>query len=665
MQLIACPQFLALTLAVLAGIYVLGEGWLRLCRTPSGERYFRWFLALLTGLTLLVVSYAAVLARGRTVLLPLLALVLAVGWQLRQPPDEAADQLPLHDTAPVSPTGGAGRSIGGLLLLVVGLFAVRVGLLYDTASPYLLTPFQDYVYYGRLSAALNQAGIETRSLEQFYPQFTAAQPYHYYELWLNALLIKISGQPAVWCLYLGTYTVLTCLVYVGFRALLAHFNWRGAWATGLATSLMLTSGVCWPLFEHWALAAGGRYTSTSLLLLEPKLGPVYLLLLLTLLLLLRRQWNAVGLALATLPLVFVTTVPAMAGVAAVLVLALWRYLRGRQLALLLLPLGAVLAYMAAFYALQPAAYNFSVTPGDTLVAQLPKVGQWRTLLNIFIGSLLNVALYTGAFAALGLAVGWGRFRLAWQRWPYSLTMIVGLLLTIVVVTTLAYTLANQLIDSYQIMGNILPPLLPLVLAAGLAALLGGTGVGGRRMVAVAGLLALALVNYWNLFSHQHSMHKVTRFAPAFLEQVRAELGRTGPRGGFLMADRDYETIYNLTQDSFTRGTYVANFLSSYALVSLSALDVDSRNDPRFAADTARAAARIRTSSFVRFVKLNALQGRYWSKDSAQYWFVRRHDLRFLCLSPTVPLPVTLRSLVQRSFRDPLSGEVFVTLQSAR
>ena len=654
--------FLLLTLAALGLSYALGAMLLRLARVAETEPYFRQFLALTLGLTTLVSGYALWQTQGRSCLLVLPALAFVLLYWLRRTAGAAEpDRLPWHDAAAPAPS----RQTWTPQLLLLGatllLFAVRWGLLYDPGSEFLLTPFQDYIYYGRVSEMLNRTGLETRSLEQFYPQLLHVQPYHYFELWLNALLLRAYHTPGVWCLYLSAYTVLTTVVFSGLRALVAYFGGRGIWATGLVLLLILSSGVYWPPFEGHPFAEGGRYVATSLLLLEPKLSPIYIFLLLSALLGLRRQWKAFGAAIAVLPLVFITTLPAV--LAILVILALWgrrRFSRGQLLGMLL-PTAVVLFYLAAFYSWQQAPAQLPVIASTSLL-KFPHPTQWRTLVNIFGGTLINIALYLGAFGLLGLVVGWGSFRAVARRWPLGLALLAGAFIVGILAENLAFTLTTQLPDSYQLLGNTLPPLFVVVLGGSLAALL-SAGPHWRRTLTLAGLLALAWINHRRLFSHSHSMHKVTRFSPAFLRQVRTALPRTGNRGGFFMADVDYETVYHLTQDTFTRGTYVSNFLGDYAFASLAPPELKSlTTDPRFARDSTAAAACVRTSSFVRFVQLNALRGRHWPKDSAQYQFVVQQGLRFICLAPGVALPGPLQPLVQARYRDAWSGEEFVVLK---
>jgi hypothetical protein len=175
------------------------------------------------------------------------------------------------------------------------------------------------------------------------------------------------------------------------------------------------------------------------------------------------------------------------------------------------------------------------------------------------------------------------------------------------------------------------------------------------------LAVLSFVNFYPLAWGAHSMHKPTRYAAEFLRKVQAILPSLGNRGAFLLGDADYENMYMLSQDTYTAGTYVANFKNNYALVALSSLDVDSlTTDSRYARDSAQARQRLHTSSFYRYLRLKPQP--QTSIDSLQYQFVTRAGIRFICVSRNANLPGTLMPLVSEYFIDPVSGEKFYALR---
>ena len=657
-------QLLLVSLGAVLGCYLVGAFLSRLLGVAPREQYFALFFTLVLGLVGLVGSYAAVRTGGRTIMLPLLGLLLLAAWQLRhRHPDEA----PAADAAAPARSGARGLPLVLSLGLVVS--AARWLLLYDPNSPFLRTPFQDYVFYGRLYSPLQQFGLETNVVETLYPQFLGSAPYHYMEVWLNVILVRVSGLPAVWCLYLGTYSALITIVAAGFRAALAHYSVPRRGAALLALALVLVTGVFWPFFQGHSFFENGTLVASTVLPLQPKLAPVWLLSLLGLLLLVRGRYLPATLVLAGIPLVFISTLPAVCASIGGLALYLGarQQLRWRAALGVALPGVAAAAYVGAFYFLSAKPFDFT-GPGRSysMAYLIPGLGEARTLLNVGLGTLVNFAVFFAPYAVLWAAVlGLARQRSGRWAWPVRFgPVLVWFGLNVLGATAMRAVGAHYL-DSVQFFSNPVLPLAAVVFGLTLAAAL--APLPGRATVGVAAvLLALALVNGSKLFSHTSPMHVTTRYSPSFLRQVAAALPGLGNRGGYLLGDADYESIYTMSPNSFTAGTYVSNFKSDYVLTSLTALDPDSLStDPRYAHDSLQAAQGIRRSSIYRFARFRAQAGHKPPPDSLKYLFVKEFKLRFLCASRRATLPAPLASLVQAAYTDSLSGERFYVLRPAR
>lgn len=644
-------QYLLLMMVALASSYALGWAIVRgLARSPNQEPYAASFLALLTGLTTIVVSYAIARTGGHTVLLPVIGLLALLLWYFRHP---SALPVPARPPAPVPAT-----VLWHVVVVAIAVYAGRFLLLYDPASPFLRTPFQDYIFYARISMPLNELGIESNTLERLFPQFVGAQPYHYFSLWFNALLVKITDLPGLWCLYLVVYSTLITLVATGLRALLACFRLPGSWAWVLTGLLLLVSGVCWPLFSHYKLTANGQLVASSLLLLEPKLATVYVFLLLGMLLLVQQRFAQAGLAFAILPLAYVSVAPAVGGGIVLLGLYLWitRRTSRAEAIQLVVPIILAVGYFGAFYLLQHKAYAFPEPTKNAVNEVIPKVAEARVLLNIFIGVLLNYTLYFGAYALVVAAVASRRALAAWLQ--LTPTLVLALLLAVLAAGMC--TLGTHYSDGYQFSSNVVAPLLPIVLAVVLGAAF-ATASASRKGLSALLLATICAVNYYPLLSNQHSMHKTTRYSPAFLREVQASLPKLGNRGAFLLADVDYENTYMLSQDTYTAGTYVADFTNNYALAALSSAIVDSLGtDARYSRDSVQARHRLQSSTFYRYLRLKPRHRA--PLDSLQYRFVSDNGIRFICASPNAALPATLRPLVAQTLADPLSGEKFYALR---
>lgn len=643
-----------LALAALLVSWMVGTGVLALAKVPAQEPYFSLFLRLVVGLTTLAGGYALVCTRGSTVLLGVLALLALLLWQLRS--EQAHRPLGAVVPPPRLSTSYALWLVGISALIV---FVGQYLLLYDTHSPYLQTPFQDYVYYSRLTLPLNRSGIETNQLEYFYPQFVTEQPYHYFETWLNALMVWVTGLPSVYVFFTSMSGVLLTVISLGFGAVFAHFGVARRWVPVLGLAFLTVTGTMWPGVERSTFLANGSLLSSLFLPLHPKVAPVYVFVLLGVLLLLQRRHVAAGAALAMLPLVFVSTTPVAAvglGVLTIYLLIRGELRWGRALAVLLL-LVASIGFMAAFYLLQPSAYDFPKTGrAFALRAIIPNAGEVRTLFNIAVGAVLNYLVYFAGYLLLvgGLLLTQKRVRELVREHSALLVWFGASLGTAAAMRAFG----THFLDSFQFFSNLMIPATAAVLAVALALALREARP-KAYWLATAVVLALLVINSDKIETSN------TRYSPEFLTQAAAALTKAPGPGGYLMGDADYKNPYMLSSDSYTAGNYVSNFRNDYVLVSLSEFDADSlQTDPRFSRDSAQAEQIVRKSSLYRFAKFQTMQGRHLSLDSLKYEFVRQHHLAYLCTSRQAKLPATLQPLVAQALTDSYSGESLYILRPA-
>jgi hypothetical protein len=206
-----------LTIAALLASYALGAVLLLWSKAMLREPWLALFVALVVGSSTLSCGYAIYCTRGVTIMLPVLLLLGMLLWLLRQP---------VAATIGVPYSRSGGQLLPWLLLLAAFIFLTRYFLLFDSESEFLRTPFQDYVFYARLATPLALQGVETNSLEMLYPQFLAPYPYHYLEIWWNALLVHVTGLPSVFCMFLSAFSVMITIAATGFAAIFAHFQLR-------------------------------------------------------------------------------------------------------------------------------------------------------------------------------------------------------------------------------------------------------------------------------------------------------------------------------------------------------------------------------------------------------------------------------------------------------
>jgi hypothetical protein len=643
-MILLITELLGLALACLTVCYLLGQCLLRWTSVSQQDFFFDSFLSLLTGLTVLTITYALGRTGGVTIMSPVLLILGGILYLQRF-------EKPVVSISP-RPVMAWG------VIMIVGsvMFVVQCWLVYEPGSSFLQTPFQDYVYYSRLTLPLNELGIETNSLEVVFPQFQTEQPYHYFEIWWNALLIRVTGLPSVWVFFLSASSVLITICGIGFAAIYTHCGVRAYQAAILGVVSLSIVGTVWPILTPYSFFANGSLLSHLILFINPKLAPVYLFVLLAVLLLLRQQIYAAAMALAVLPLVFVATAPAIGIGLLGLVGYQWLSRRWslRKALLLLMPIVGAVFYLGAFYTLQPEPYQFPATGRSLALSTIiPAPSELRIMLNISIGVLLNYGVYYLGYALLVIFL-----LLKGRRWQRVQTTDYPLLVLFVATLmggVLMRTFAHHFLDGFQFFSNLIIPFTAVLTAFLLGRALQGTTVLWKIATATV-LIGLLAVNARPNIADNAS------FSPQFLKQAKKALQQLPSRGGYLMADEDYKNAYMMSADSYTAGTYVSNFKNNYSLLSLSALVPDSlTTDPRFARDSVQAEQIRRKTTLYRLAKFRSLERRRVSADSLPLALVRQANLSFICASRRAVLPASLRPLVQASYRDSRSGEVLYVL----
>lgn len=634
--------------------YIVGVAITSLFKLAHREQFFALFLSLVLGLSVIVSLYAIICTHGNTVQSAILVLILLVAWSIKHQPINSSSLAP--ESAVLSGTGASVLPI--LLILTIGTFCLQYFILFDSDSEYLKTPFVDYVYYSRLALPLNHLGLETNALEPIYQQFLTQQPYHYFEIWLNTLLVRITGLPSALVLFVSSASILLTIICVGFSAVFAHFQLRTIWVVILAVLFLFVTGIRWPFLQHYDFVSNGALLSSTLLCLQPKLAPVYVFMLLVGLLLLNRHYIAAGATLAIMPLVFISTAP-VAGISAVALasyLLLIRKLSWVKASAVVMPIVAATLYIVLFYTSHPEPYQFPST-GRAFALQsiIPGFSEAKTLLNITIGVFVNYAIYFGAYGALLL--------LLLRRQPRLLAGVPPIIWiwfsASLVIAAIMRAFGTHYLDSFQFFSNAMLPLTPIVLAIVLAVVLQRAALNSYFLA--TGIIALLLtINFFVIGAG------TTRYSPQFMREISRIAPRIGYRGAYIFADTDYKNAYTLSSDSYTAGNYISNFKNDYALMSLSELDIDSlATDARFNRDSAQAEQIIRKSTLYRFAKFKSLQGRKYSLDSIKYKFVTENNIGFICASKEAKLPLILQSLISATYIDSLSGERLYLLNSKK
>ena len=632
--------------------WFLGGGLLRLARLPALPLFLSVFLRLVLGLSLLLTGYALVRTTGNTVLAGLILLLGGMLWQLRRA------------AAPAGPAVGPGPATGAAALglavaVAVGMTALRFPMLYNFGTGYFDAPFLDLAYYAKLTFPLNQQGVETVMLEPTNVVRPVPVPYHYFELWLNALLEWATPLAPTVSLFVATYSFMLTLVFFGYCTLFEHFEQPRGRVLLLGALCMFLTGILLPGFERSTVLWNNRFALLAYLAVFPKLASVYIFTLLGFALYVRRQLAAAFWAWAVIPVVFISTAPALFGSLAVLATGLTiAGRRGRRYwQHLLLPVVVSAGFIGAFYLinawLHPSAAS---TPlGSSLRALLPRAGEWRTSLNVAVGGVLAFVAYYFLYGLVLLAAAWPRWRQAAARLkPYA--GLLGLVLGYFAIGLPLWGLGYHFLDAWQFFNNAVMAGVAALFATGLAVVLRGRGPRPAYLTATA-LGGLILLNLYSA-GGKLPLHVTVAYDPAFLARVNALLPVLSPAGAYVLGPDDYDSPYAYNAYTRTPGLYLNTLeKQSRVLLNLSQLSVDTAqaaaNAANFAYQTTDLIERTQIRQFARQLRVRQPT---LSDAAIQRRFVLSQQLNFVCVAPSGQLPASLQALVRQQLEDPQTHE---------
>lgn len=258
------------------------------------------------GLTSLVTVYSIIMTRGLTANWMLLILFLFYLYYSKNNNDrsEYVEQK--------------NSSIKTYLLILCG-----VNLLFFAYFMYRIVDFDrglfspysfDLDYYAKLSQFLN-LGYENGSLAYNFAKEITPQPYHYFELWTNALLYRWGGLNAAVCNMVTLPMLFNSLI---FMALLAIIELRKKITIGyilLALVVLLMADVI-PYLNHIIPMIKGEICRLS----YPKMLPIFLFSLSSITLYLYQQKQAAYFCLLAIPVLNIIPLIAIWGTIGVLLL---------------------------------------------------------------------------------------------------------------------------------------------------------------------------------------------------------------------------------------------------------------------------------------------------------------------------------------------------------
>jgi hypothetical protein len=627
---------ITLSASYVAGVLLLGFT----CLKPS-EKYTAFFCHLLTGLTFIVFAFSCWHTRFKTVHLGFLILAPVLFFQLK----EKGKTQVLFNWPEIKEELNL---LPGLFLVAFLLFGIRYWWGFGIHDYPII--HMDNNFYGKVSGYILKYGVETPRLEYIFPETAYVQPYHYYELWLNAAIYKYLGGPIVPVFYLVTYAVGIAIVWAGLCAMAARYFQMSYGIKIICFMGLFLMGVNFAIYKFLLFYP---YPIRSSLFDFAKTFPIYLFLVAAILLLMKQKVREACTVLLALPVVSIITAPAvfltLGGFSIFLFLQKKRS-EALQVGLLTI---VVAAFFIFFYGRATASGS---TPYKSFLlsnyTSIFSADNLKLACEIFFKTFPKIIIVYAFF--LGLIFSSGKLRkVDFPLNKDSVFLIVG-----VFVSALGtWALLNTMMNANQFFSNVGIPVVNLVILLGVVISL---RVSQRPFFFVFGLVTIFLMNFLEnvailYFKPEHSI--------GYIQSVLKSSEKLNPIGGYIKAPEDYYNILVKSSNVYPLGNFLAYSTerADYHAISLSVFDIQLDTT---AAQRTLERQLIENTSFYRFVQKQKLTGRFRSIAQSQVDFIAFCKMDYLIVSQRAKLSSLLQPKVAKLIVDPVSGEKFYVLRKA-
>ncbi len=299
--------FLSL-IAILILVNSIGKITLCIINIKPEKKFFRIFLELVSGVIILVFIYSVIKTKFLTVNILFLFLIVSYIFFIAQKKITLPSKKCLSDSF---------RTLFKDIIFVLipcslPFFLFEMNYLYPVSG--IRFPHADYFFYSELSDSLNNFGKENlwTSRNILFPDhFKGIQPYHYFELWLNAFISKLFHFPSIYSLLLISYPCLNCIVFIGLIALWESFQNVKPLSVVFIFILLLTNAVSFDFFNTIIDDYNGitQLHCSLFSLWGKKYSPVYIFFILFLLLYIKDKKIEAFVVLSSLQIVTVLLLP--------------------------------------------------------------------------------------------------------------------------------------------------------------------------------------------------------------------------------------------------------------------------------------------------------------------------------------------------------------------
>ena len=636
--------YLSILIVLILGTFALGHGLLYKVKLVDT---FSIFLKMLVGSIAAAGMFALYQTEGKSIYASILPLLLVLVFYINR------GKTISHHSEKIDPR---------LLLYLILTGAIFFGLNYHYVHGLFqkelsFQSLSDTHFVNSISYYLAQTGQENEFhfLNELSSNYHGNSPYHYWELWLSALIGTIFEINFLAGFTITIYTYFQILAFLGLLSLVnQYFDTKKVKWYLLSISIFFSGYISiGNQLLPWEFLQGDFYAGT-VMFGSPKQTSYVILLCLFFLLYKKGMLLESILSLLLFAFINFTPIPALLGfiIPFLLFQSAFDSNNTTYKKAFFFSIFFVVLFFLNKFLFSTSGIERNATSITGLVSSIinSNIGFIKTGINVLIGSgmilffrfsvLLVITLYILRKTKISTIEGKGLI---------LAMMVIGICLS----GLFSYALLHEIVDSFQLFFAIASPILSLWILLQLL-----SALKKKRLHTTSILITLSILVISNVIFLDRRLQldsSVLKRDPSYLSQIDDFIDKSPNKIGASFRS-SYSTVFSAKTYIYTNGDYLSSLANGAYTVSLTDFSYKIPSDELTKKQVMNS---LKLGIFYNYVIEKELENTFTSINQAQVEFIRKHNLRYGICEPKYEIPDEIRKIISVQIVDPISLEKFI------
>ncbi len=499
-----------------------------------------------------------------------------------------------------------------------------------------LLPEGDALYYARLADLMASTGIENTNLQV---KGTGCEPYHYFDIWIAATIIKITNLHPYFVLKCIVYPILLTILYFGFYLWAKKEGMLPYKAMALAFIMCFFSGFYISTFENISIINQSVLFFYSAIT-YPKLLIVYIFIQAALISYINQNAYQAVVFTACLPICFITMMPVFVAFTALLAIAICMRKRNIHYKYFGPPLG-VIVFILIFYLLQPTSTTVNIDKLNS-IEHFFKMQHYTTAVNIVGATVIQfcIAYLIWIIIAFYLLV----------NFAYTeIVILIKVWMLIFLLALMAWALLNQIMDSVQLFFNLIIPATSIICFFLIIKL-----YHFRLYIPLTCVVALLCFRTIQFFTINAS--KSNPYSPSYITYVTNNINKDSFVAASILSAESYKRIFAKNTQFRVNDAYLYYLNADYKCQAISVMDGHNVDGNKPLENLF-----LKQSAFYQFIQNQKRNGKFISIEQSQVDFIKHEEINLVFISKGGKPSAMLSALADTSITDTGTGETVLKL----